>query len=782
MPRRRLLRSLALTSLLSAAAFSGFMSQASAQPAPYDGPAWNVIIPQVRSVPVRPNSQPVVLSSVSSNLKITDQVATTTLTMVLTNPSSRPQETEIILPVPDGAAVRAFQLDGAANEGQAKLLPRDEARRIYESIVRAAKDPGLVEFVGYNLIRSSVFPVPAQGQQTIHLTYEQLLTADGPRVDYVLPRSDSLAHAGVNWTYSIHIASKQPISTVYSPSHEVSTVRSGPGEFEVKVGGSPNTPGSLRLSYLLQAPAEKGFTSTILTYPDSTIGPSSGGYFLLLAALPNEARAVTGADTGAIKREVTLVIDRSGSMRGEKIEQAKAAALQVIEGLNPGEYFNIIDYSDQVASFADKPVVKDAESIKRARAYISAMQAVGGTNLHAALLEALRPQPCDGCLPLVLFLTDGLPTVGQTREVNIREDAAAANKFNRRVFSFGVGYDVNAPLLTAIATGSRGAPTFVLPSEDVEVKVGQVFRRLAGPVLASPTLAEFNSNPGLTVMRTRDCLPTQLMDVFEGDQVIILGQYLGNGPQQLRLAGNYKGQERTFDIKFDASGASVRNAFVPRLWATRKIAFLLDEIRKLGADKPVVPILKDVPIVNTGDARVKELTDEVVRLSTKFGILTEYTAFLATDEVDVARRDQVSLFGARGIAPAASVRAGGGGVSQEMNIAAQRDAQCVSPDQTVWVAGKGGQMEQVALQGCQQVADQALFRRGTRWIDARLMASALATGKNAEPTRTVEFGTDDYFNVCNQLASEGRQGLLAQQGEVLVLLEGQNVLVRGPQN
>lgn len=759
-----------------------FLSAATAQPpgpppaGGYDSRAENIIIPQLRAVPIGRHSQAVTLSAVNADIVFADQLATTTLTMTLTNPSSQPQETEVILPVPDGATVRSFVLDGLASEGQARLLPREEARRIYESIVRAARDPALVEFVGYNLVRSSVFPVPPKGAQTIRLTYEQLLTADGPRLDYVLPRSDSLARLGVNWSYTIAINSQRPISTVYSPSHELITTRTGPGAFTVKVGGPANTPGSLRLSCLMDTAGQDGLTSTVLTYPDATVGPG-GGYFLLLAALPSEPR---NKEAPSIKREVTLVIDRSGSMRGEKIEQARAAALQVVEGLNEGEYFNIIDYSDQVASFAPSAVAKNVESIKQARAYISAMQAVGGTNLHDALMEALRPAPCAGCLPLVLFLTDGLPTVGQTREVDIRENAAKVNTHNRRIFSFGVGYDVNAPLLTAISTAARGAPTFVLPSEDVEVKVGQVFRRLAGPVLASPALTEFSDQPGLQQRLTRELYPSQLPDVFEADQIIVLGQYTGDGPRRLRLSGTTaRGQEQTFDIKFDASQASIRNAFVPRLWATRKIAFLVDEIRKLGAAQIGVPVLKDVPVVDANDARIKELRDEIVRLSTTFGILTEYTAFLATEEVDLARRDQVLRLSQGGF-ESTRTRSGAGGVSQELNNDASRQKDWASPVQSYKVAGKAGEMETVEVQGCQQVGDQALFRRGTRWIDARLMARALATGQSAEPTRTVEFGSTEYFTVCNQLATEGRQGLLAQTGEVLLLLNNENVLVKAP--
>ena len=189
-----------------------------------------------------------------------------------------------------------------------------------------------------------------------------------------------------------------------------------------------------------------------------------------------------------LKREVTLVIDRSGSMRNEKIEQVKEAALQIIAGLREGEAFNIILYSNSVQWFSPKPVIKNDATEKAAQRYIEGITATGGTNIYDALQAALSQKPTEGMLPIVLFLTDGLPTVGQTAEAVIRDLVAKANPHKRRVFTFGVGFDVNAPLLEQIAAESRGRVEFVLPKEDVEVKVGRVFKQLTGPVLADPEL------------------------------------------------------------------------------------------------------------------------------------------------------------------------------------------------------------------------------------------------------------------------------------------------------
>ncbi len=443
--------------------------------------AANVIIPQ-RSVivPAQPRTtESVQIERVDAAVTVVEQVATTTLDISLKNPTARRLEAEVILPVPDGAAVRGFDFQGSAQEPGAQLLPKDEARRIYDSIVAKIRDPALLEFIGYNLIRSSVFPVEAHGTQKVRLTYEHVCPADGDRIDYVLPRSESLDYK-VPWDIRMTIKSKRAVGTVYSPSHSVDTQITGGGRL-VQVRLTPGVsvePGSFRLSLLVSE--GEGVAATLLAYPDPKVG---GGYFLMLAGVP----AKPPAGGPPILREVTLVLDRSGSMAGEKLRQVRDAALQVIAGLEPGESFNIIVYNEAVDLFSTRPVVKNEANVAAARAYLDGVLARGGTNIHDALVEALLQKPTAGMLPMVLFLTDGRPTIGQTNEKLIREAVKAANKYDKRVFTFGVGVDVNSPLVENIAYETRAAATFVLPQEDVELKVAGVFKRLSGPILADPS-------------------------------------------------------------------------------------------------------------------------------------------------------------------------------------------------------------------------------------------------------------------------------------------------------
>jgi len=516
-------------------------------------------------------------------------------------------------------------------------------------------------------------------------------------------------------------------------------------------------PGPFRLSYLVES-KEAGVTASVLAFPDQEVG---GGYFLLLAGVPVGQRP----GTHAMKREVTLVIDRSGSMRDQKLSQAKEAALQVIAGLKEGEAFNVIVYSNTVELFSPKPVLKEEKTVTAARRYIEGITATGGTNLHDALKTALEQAPMEGMLPIVLFLTDGLPTVGQTSEAAIRELATQSNPHHRRIFTFGVGLDVNAPLLEKLADLSRAKAEFVLPDEDVEVKVGKVFARLAGPILAEPRLKVLTTDGKPALGRVRDLLPAVLPDLFEGDQLVLLGQYIGQEPVVFELTGRHLGDVHTSRFSLDPARADRLHGFVPRLWASRKIAELIDLIRQMGADGTR----------SADDPKVKELTEEIVRLSTKFGILTEYTAFLAREGTDLQNPTQVMREAAHNFDHRAmQVRSGMGGVNQGLNLQRQKGQTVLNYEN----AFLNEQMEQVRIDTVQQTHDRAFYNRANRWIDSRL-ASAKA---EIRPDRTVEFGTDSFWALVERLGREGRQGSLAFSSDVLLSIDGQTVLIKMPQD
>ncbi len=701
-------------------------------------------------------TQPLRIAAASAQVRIVDRAATTTLQFELHNDSGRDQEAVLLLPVPDEAAVSAFAFAGAAAEPTAKILPRDEARRLYDEITSKLRDPALLEFVGWNCLRSSVFPVPAHGRQQVRLTYDHVLAVDGDRVDYVLPRSEMLG-SGVPWAITVELQARAPIGLCHSPSHELVVTNRGESSKTLRVSDrSQRDPGSFRLCFTTVANGGLP-TAALFAYPDPTIG---GGYFLLLASAPKVERGPV------LRREVTLVLDRSGSMAGRKLEQAKAAALQVLEGLADGEGIQIIDYGNDVNRAFPQPVAKDKQTLAAARAYVDGIRPLGGTNIHDALLEALRAPAMAGTLPLVLFLTDGLPTVGPSSEKELHALVAAGNAHSRRVFCFGVGNDVNVPLLDRIAEATRAVTTYVQPDEDVEVKVARTFARLDHPVLAEPQLVA-KLAAGETA-RLHDVLPGRLPDLFAGDQVVLLGRYRGDAPLHFVLSGRTPSGARSFEFTLPLANATTAHGFVPRLWASRQIAFLVDELRQRGGDL-------GGPLGRPGtdpfaDPRLRELRDEIVRLSARFGVLGEYTAFLATEgsklddfrAMAAACQDNLST-------RALHVRSGLGAVNQAGNLWAMKQQVAANPRNEYL----DSQLKPVETTTVQQVCDRAFLQRGMRWIDGNSVLR-----QQLEPDERVEVGSAAYFALATRLAAQNRVGVLSLHGEILLDVDGKNILIQ----
>ena len=716
--------------------------------------ARNVIVPQAGGFSVDREQGAVEVREVEVVVEIRHQVATTRMDISLRNRTGSRQEAELVVPVPEGAVIRGFAYDGARKEPTAQILPKEEAVRTYESIVARIRDPALLEFAGWNLVRSSVFPVPAGGSQKVRLTYEHILPNAGGRVDYVLPRTDSLRYS-VPWKVTAEITSRSPISTVYSPSHETKVTRRGAKSVKVEVADRARTdPGAFRLSYLC---GNEDVAASLFAYPDPSVG---GGYFLLLAGAP----PATEADEEPMKREVTLVLDRSGSMRGEKLRQVREAALQIIGGLEEGEAFNLMVYNQTVDLFAERAVLKTDRTARRAERYLESVNPLGGTNIYDALVEALRQEPRRDMLPVVIFLTDGLPTVGRTSEVAIRRLAEKANPHDRRIFTVGVGGNVNAPLLQSISSESRGTATFVLPNESVELKIARVFEQLAGPVARDLELASVTPQGHPAPGRVRQMLPSELPDLFSGDQLVVLGKYLDSEPLHFRLRGNLHGRRRTYKFSFELSRATTRNGFVPRLWASRKIGALVQQIQEAGADTALTSRPEDIR-----DERIRELVDEVVRLSKEFGILTEYTAFLAREGTDLSGRDEIATRAGRNFrSRALRDRSGWAGVNQSVNVQRQASQRTLNMRNSFL----DRDLQNVQISTVQQVNDVALYRRGNRWIDSRV------ADRKQEPDRTVRFGSEQFSTLLRRLAREGRQGTMSLQGEILIEVDGEVVLVQ----
>lgn len=742
----------ALLAAPSAGAQSAPPPHLSARHAPQRAWCANVVLPQARAFHVDVAAQGVSVAGIRADILIVDGVATTTLDVRVVNPGTRDAEAELLLPVPDGAVVSSFDFEGKSPTSTAVVLALDEAKATYESIVARLKDPALLEFAGATLVRSSVFPVPHGGEQTVRVKYEHILPTEGARWDYILPRSESLA-AAAQWDVTLEVRSARPIADVYSPTHDLPRVEGSAKRVKLHARpGRPMEAGPLRVSVLL---ADGPVSTTLFTSAD-TEGP--GGWFLLLAGIGELPAGVE-----LPQREVTLVLDRSGSMAGVKFDQAKAAARQVLEGLAFGESVQIIDYSKTVERFAATAVIKSEETLPLLRAYLDGLTVGGGTNLDGALQAALAMPPTAGKLPVVLFLTDGLPTEGETREHMIRARIEGENVHGRRVFTFGVGNDVNGPLLDAVAVESRGRATYVRPDEDVERAVAGVFEDLSGPVVTDLSVVVRAEDGTVNTRLVRDLYPQVLPDLFSGDRLLLLGRYTDAIPARFELAGTRIGTAAKWKLDYDFARALPRNDFVKRLWAMRRISGLEDELRRAGADPNALASLKE-------DPRFSEIVQEMLDLATRFGVLTDSTAFLALEGTKLGDGEALlASVAGRGLENA-NCRVGLEGVASQQNVALNRDQTWVNGGNFLY--NPAGEL--MANPTVQTVQGRTFFRRGERWVDGSLALAA----DQVKPDRVLAFGSPEHLALIGELSAAGCAGQLSLSGEILLRNGAETVLVQ----
>ncbi len=643
-------------------------------------------------------------------VNITDQVATTEVDQVFLNDTRYNLEGIYIFPLPEDAAISEFAMHVDGDRWEGEILPREEARRIYEDIVRQRLDPALLEYVGRGAFKASIFPIEPGDERRVELAYTQILENDGGLVKYVYPldteRFSALPLEQV--VVSVRVHSTQPIRAIYSPSHEVAVDRVGEHTVNVSFEASNVLPDrDFELYYTL---SDDEFGLNLLSYRER----GGDGFFLLLVAPKVEVD-----EREVVAKDVVFVLDTSGSMAGEKIDQAKEALEFVLKHLNPEDRFNIVAFSTGVRIY-DRDL-RPAEDGAKAWRFIDDLRAVGGTNIDLALTEALamakgeRPQ-------IIIFLTDGLPTEGVTEANRIIANVKRQASDNVRIFTFGVGDDVNTFLLDTIAQGNRGASSYVRPYESIEEKVSSFYARVSTPLLADIEL-DFGD------LRVEETYPYPLPDLFAGTQLVVVGRYREGGRTDVALRGQVNGEEQEFvyqDLSFSGRGGE---EFIPRLWATRKIGYLLNEIRLHGEGR--------------------ELIDEIVDLSVRYGIMTPYTSFLVEEEQDIFTPE-----GREGAAremwmQATAVPAPAAGAAAVQD-AEQREAL------------RSTEKAQDSTEQIKYVRDKVFVLRDGVWTDT--------TYDSSMETVKVGFGSDDYFAL---IAARSQSGHYFSVGrELIVVLDG----------
>ena len=474
------------------------------------------------------------------------------------------------------------------------------------------------------------------------------------------------------------------------------------------------------------------------------------GWFLLLASA---GRLPTGS--GVQPKDLCFVLDTSGSMAGAKLDQAKKALRFCLANLNPGDRFQLIRFSTEAERLFPGPAAADPANLARAEAFIAGLRPNGGTAIGEALERALEGGGrAGGERPyLVIFLTDGLPTVGETQEeplvAGVRRAAGDV-----RIFPFGIGTDVNTHLLDRIAEITRGTGQYVGPEEDLELKVSAFYAKIRDPVLSGLTL-RFD-NPAI---RVEQLLPARLPDLFNGDQLVLFGRYSGAGPATATLAGTAGGRRVEFAGRVAFPAVEEDNRFVARLWAVRRVGWLLDEMRLRGESA--------------------ELKEEVIGLAREFGIVTPYTAYLVLEDEE-RRNVPASLRSFQDLArDGEAVREAKGKLDSMRREAASEASRSgkAAVDNSVAVQGlKQGLNERQAVQmpgqaGAVRVVNgRAFFRNSGLWTDSTAQATPVSRQKR------VRFGGEEYFALLRRYPQAA--AWLSLGVEVDVVLDGTLYQVR----
>jgi Ca-activated chloride channel family protein len=566
--------------------------------------AHGLLIPEEKTIP------PLAMVNHRVTIAIDDQVAVTKMEQTFRNHTDRQLEATYVFPVPKGASVNKFTMWVNGTEVRGEMVEAEKARQIYTQIVQRTQDPGLLEYMGNNLLRMRVFPIPPKSDQKVAMSFTSVAVQDAGVVEYVYPlKTDGKATSTLDdFSIQATIKSQHPIENVYSPTHTITLTRSNDHEVVVKF---ERNQGLLDRDFqLFYATGDKEIGFTTVTHRPVS---SEKGFFLLLISPRMEM-----SQTQFIPRDMVLVLDTSGSMRGPKMDQARRALKYCLDNLDSRDRFGLINFATTVNKYRDGLLEVSKEQIDRSKKWVDNLEATGGTAINDALAAALAMRSSNtGRTFTIVFFTDGQPTVGETNIEKITKNVLARNDANTRIFTFGVGDDVNATFLDNLAEQTRAVSTYVRPAEDIEAKVSSLFSKISHPVLANLQLA---AGPDV---RLEEIYPPQLPDLFQGGQLVVLGRYSGHGPAAITLSGNVGKEPRdyVYEVNFPDKTNDDRN-FVEHLWARRKVGYLLDQIRANGEKK--------------------ELVEETVALAKKYGIATPYTSYLIVPDgpVPVASADR----------------------------------------------------------------------------------------------------------------------------------------------
>lgn len=681
-----------------------------------------IVIPRPHPLP---NPFPLEVVYHKVDVKINGQSAITKIDQAFYNPSHHQLEGYYIFPVPKGAVISNFTMLINGKETKAELMDADKARNIYEEIVRQMRDPALLEYSEQNIFKLRIFPIEPRSEKKISISYSQVLESDNNLFEYLYPLNTEKFSAKPlkNVSVKVDIKSAEKIKNIYCPTHEVDIVNKNDYHSIISYEAENIKPAIDFKLYFSKNSSTVGLS--VWTYKSG----NEDGYFLLSAS-----PSIGFDKTNIESKDITFILDVSGSMSGEKIEQAKKALLYCVNNLNSDDHFNIVRFSTEAYSLFTSLEKADRKNISTAREFIRDLQAIGGTNIEEAFDVAFKNYKKSTRPHFIVFLTDGKPTIGETNEDNLLRKITNLNKNNSRIFTFGIGDDINTHLLDKITEASKAWRTYVDESEDIEIKVSNFYDKIQSPVL---TDLKLNFGNGITIYQT---YPKDIPDLFKGSNILVFGRYKGFGDAKVTLTGMLNNQKKEFITNGNFEKKSDNFSFIPTLWASRRIGYLLDLIRLNGENKEVI--------------------EEITVLARKHGIITPYTSYLILEDEAIRNRNGRLADDLQTIPPRPELRrdneadyfrmrekSGRGSVVvseefQKLNTASNYNQMQQGSDRLAYKDSKG-QIRNLTQQ-VKNISGRAVYQQDKFWIDSELQNQT-----NARKIR-IQFNSEEYYKLLNK--------------------------------
>jgi Ca-activated chloride channel family protein len=558
------------------------------------------------------------LNENSIDVRVENQVALVTSTHQFINNSDSKVPVKYAFPLPEGASATElrYQINGTWYTANIKAEPQDTT--IPGGGSDGDKDPMLREYLGENpLFFSITDSVDAGASISFEITYVQFLTYELGRVEFTYPNNISLIQDEplVSNTFMFELESQRTITSIELNSHSATQSENTGNLATISYASEVTIPDTdFDISFELSQ-EELGLFS-LSTYQNSDDVPDNiGDGFFMFIAEPSPS------EQEVINKIFTFVIDQSGSMSGNKMEQAKSSAKFIVENLNEQDKFNIINFSSDVSSYQSAHVASSSAEKQDAIEYIDDLLAGGGTNILGALQEAVNQFQIanDSTANIIIFLTDGEATVGTTNTNSILtsiRDQINSQETSLQLFTFGIGTSTNEVLLTSLANENDGLSEF-LRDDLVEERINTFFLKINNPVLLDTDIT-FDSESVIEVY------PENPPNLFIGEQLLVTGRYNETASSSVTLSGRAFGQEVSYNYDLNLSDSIVsKNQFLPKIWAKNKIEKLMVDYRLAEGN----PGLAD------------EIKQEIVQISLDYNVITSFTSF---EEEDITSIEEIS--------------------------------------------------------------------------------------------------------------------------------------------